>query len=377
MNTDHFVKVFDVLDSGFRDWPFPAFGLIFVAIGLIIFFFPRLIKGAGIPYLDVRSTFQVFFRYGFLGFAILWTAAVFFGTYSQYLRHRALAQENRCSVVEGPVRDFVPMPYTGHARESFSVSGVTFRYSDFVITGGFNNTSSHGGPIKSDSYVRICYDPSGNVILRLEIRDFAGELKDYSSTRSFSPSVNDIRNASRKPPAFPWYGNLFIVLYLLDFVGILTLFVPYLRTFFRLKTAVARDCLIPRSFEPGMKMKLRNSLIYWDRNTNAIWLRPRGFNLVQIPLTVARLNVGADGTSITGDEVRFSSGFPLVMALVLWTAYALFSSTWPANVSWPSPGLFVGIATLVFAVAGFVNLRILRLRMEKLMQDAYSELRTT
>jgi hypothetical protein len=32
--------------------------------------------------------------------------------------------------------------------------------------------ASHGGPIGADSYVRICYDPKSNTILRLEIRDF-------------------------------------------------------------------------------------------------------------------------------------------------------------------------------------------------------------
>jgi len=59
------------------------------------------------------------------------------------------------------------MPYTGHADESFNVAGVHFRYSDFGATDAFNNTASHGGPITKDSYVRICYDPSGNAILRL------------------------------------------------------------------------------------------------------------------------------------------------------------------------------------------------------------------
>ena len=34
MNPDRFVKVFDIVDSGFKDWTFPAFGLIFVVIGI-------------------------------------------------------------------------------------------------------------------------------------------------------------------------------------------------------------------------------------------------------------------------------------------------------------------------------------------------------
>lgn len=167
MSSDHFVKVFDVLESGFKDWHFSAFGLIFVLIG-----------GLGLVFSPER---RGFFRYGILGFAILWTTTSFLATYAPYLRHKELAQENRCSVVEGPVEHFIPMPSGGHAQESLSVFGVPFNYSDFGPTDAFNNAASHGGPIKSDSYVRICYDPSENAILRLEIRDFKGRLKDYGS----------------------------------------------------------------------------------------------------------------------------------------------------------------------------------------------------
>jgi hypothetical protein len=167
MSSDHFVKVFDVLDSGFKDWYFPAFGLIFVLVGVLGFAFSSERRGP--------------FHYGIPGFAILWTIATFSMTYASYARHKELVQENRCSVVEGPVEQFVPMPSGGHAQESFSVSGVRFDYSDFGPTDAFNNAASYDGPIKSDSYVRICYDPSENAILRLEIRDFKGRLKDYGS----------------------------------------------------------------------------------------------------------------------------------------------------------------------------------------------------
>jgi hypothetical protein len=166
MSSDHFVKVFDVLDSGFKDWYFSAFGLIFVLIGVGVALSPER---------------RGFFRYGMLGFAILWTTASFLATFAAHLRHKELAQENFCSVVEGPIEHFIPMPSGGHAQESFSVSGVPFNYSDFMSTDAFNNAASYGGPIKSDSYVRICYDPSENAILRLEIRDFKGKLKDYGS----------------------------------------------------------------------------------------------------------------------------------------------------------------------------------------------------
>jgi hypothetical protein len=381
MNPDRFVKVFDVLDSGFRDWTFSAFGLIFVAIGIVIAVFPKIIRATGIPFLDVQSRTRKFFRYSFLGFAVLWTTISFSGTYSQYLRHRALIQANACRIVEGPVEHFVPMPYGGHSFESFSVLGVSFRYSDFVITDGFNNTSFHGGPVNGDSYVRICYDPTGNNILRLEIRDFNGEPKSYSGWGGiFFPKAGDTRvvqapNSQRPAISVPWYGNLILPFLVLNFVGVWTLFLPYLRTFFRIKTLPVQDCTVPVNLEPGKKIKLRNSMIYWDKENHAIWLRPRGFNLVQIPAMAAKLKVDPSEKSVIGQEIRFSSGVPFMVALLLLTMHELISATLPANTNGPSPALIVGFFGVVILIGGFVNLRMLRSRMEKLVEDALSDLR--
>jgi hypothetical protein len=59
------------------------------------------------------------------------------------------------------------MPYTGHAMESFCVQEQCFSYSDYVVTTGFHNTASHGGPIREGLNVRIEY--IGNIILKLEV----------------------------------------------------------------------------------------------------------------------------------------------------------------------------------------------------------------
>jgi hypothetical protein len=374
MNPDRFVKVFDVVDSGFKDWTFSAFGLIFVAIGIVFAFFPTLIKATGIPFLDLQSRFQKVLRFAFPAFAILWTVISFSGTYSQHLRHKSLAQENGCRVVEGPVEQFVPMPYGGHAVESFSVSGISFRYSDFIVTDGFNNTASHGGPLRSDSYVRICYDPTGNVILRLEIRDFRGAPKDYrQNTFSLFPKAGDLQKTGNSGPAIqpPWYSSLFVLMYFLDLVAIQMLFLPYLRTFFRIKSMSNWDRAVPALLEAGVKIKLRNSMIYWDKEDHAIWLRPRGFNLIQIPLTVARLNVSADNGSICGYEIRLSSGAPILLALFAWAAFLVFSAG-PAP-GGPPAAVFVFLGVFM-VIAGWMNLRIFRSRMEKLVEDAVSEL---
>ena len=76
-------------------------------------------------------------------------------------------RSGKYQVGEGRVENFVPMPVSGHAMESFSVGGVDFSYSDYSVTAGFNKTSSHGGPIRTGLPVGISY--VDNEILRLEV----------------------------------------------------------------------------------------------------------------------------------------------------------------------------------------------------------------
>jgi hypothetical protein len=376
MGADHFVKVFDVLDSGYRDWTFPAFGLIFVAIGTVIFFFPKILEALGIPYLNSKSRWQTVFRYFFLGFALFWTVLAFFMTYPTHLRHEALARENGCRVVEGSVENFVPMPVDGHGYESFSVARVPFRYSDFVATDGFNNSSSHGGPIGKDAYVRICYDPAGNVILRLEIRNFNGVVKDYSKAGGIFPGADETRKAV--PPKLPfdvaWYGNIVMALYIADFLATQILFLPYMRIFLRLKTVELRDSPLRMRIAANENIKLRNNLIRRDDETGTIWLRPRGFNRYRLPHVVASLNVDPTGNAITGYEIRVSSGMLVVFVLFLWLAYRMFSAALAESNSPLPPPLFLGVVAALFAVVSFFGLRRLISRMTDLVADALSEL---
>ena len=58
---------------------------------------------------------------------------------------------NEYSIVEGIVTGFTPMPFEGHQREVFQVEGITFSYSDFEPTAGFNHSKSHGGPMMKES----------------------------------------------------------------------------------------------------------------------------------------------------------------------------------------------------------------------------------
>ena len=380
MGADHFTKVFDIANSGFKDWQFCAFGLIFVAIGTAIFFAPAVIKRLGIPYFEFPSKSLTFFRYAYLGFALFWTVNTFLTTYGTYGRHRDMANKDTCNIVEGPVAEFVPMPYGGHAEESFSVLGVRFSYSDYGVSDAFNNTSSHGGPVSKDSYVRICYDPADNAILRLEIRNFHGILKNYSrgddlfsdsgASDHNAPPI-DLRKSSGHESNWFWLADLWVLLYFLDILATLGMFIPYLRTFWRSKTIVLADARVPAWLERGRKIKLRNSLIYWDTGKPAIWLRPRGFNVFRVPCAVAKLNVDEPAKEITSAEVRLSSGVPVVFALFFPSAYLMFSTSMPGGSL--GAAIFVVLAALIFLVSALSYRRRVISRVEMLVKDALDE----
>jgi hypothetical protein len=52
-------------------------------------------------------------------------------------------------------------------RATFRVGDVRFAYSDFRVSCGFNNTTSHGGPVREGLHVRIHYVEG--IILKFEV----------------------------------------------------------------------------------------------------------------------------------------------------------------------------------------------------------------
>jgi multidrug transporter EmrE-like cation transporter len=87
--------------------------------------------------------------------------------------------------------------------------------------------------------------------------------------------------------------------------------------------------------------------------------------------------VDESGQSIVSKEIRFSSGVPFIMLLFLWTAYQFFSITMPSSSKSLTPAQFVGIATVLFTVVGLINIKIMASRMEKLIQDALEEIKSS
>lgn len=152
--------VFDVEQSGYRQWPFALFGLIFVVAG---FAMPALLRmgimGKGPGWM------QKWFPRIFVVGGILWTAGVLASTFVDYRKDVDALQNGRAQVVEGRVDHFSEIPTKS---ESFNVNGVRFQYSDSLVIAGFNHTAFHGGPIREGLPVKIWY--WHGQILRLQVK---------------------------------------------------------------------------------------------------------------------------------------------------------------------------------------------------------------
>jgi hypothetical protein len=86
------------------------------------------------------------------------TLVMITGEISMYNNVVKAYQRGEYETVEGYVKNFEPMPYAGHAKESFEINGVSFSYSDYEIQQGYHNAKSHGGVIKGDGqYLKIGY----------------------------------------------------------------------------------------------------------------------------------------------------------------------------------------------------------------------------
>jgi hypothetical protein len=159
----NYVTVFDTSALPFRDYWIDATLLVAAPIAWVLWFAPRW---AG------RVIGRPLKRSRLLRLALLLTGAVWATASAKVLSSDAVHVDgsiprNDCEIVEGQVRHFHPMSWEGHDEESFDVNGVKFWYSDYIITGAFNNAASHGGPIREGLPVRICH--KGPEILRLDV----------------------------------------------------------------------------------------------------------------------------------------------------------------------------------------------------------------
>lgn len=155
--------VFDITVNGYKDWTFPAFGLIFVVAGILIWRYgPTHLPGWTRASPFARGAFCSFF----IGFSVLWVIGSFVSTYADYRSLRREFVEGRFKVVEGVVSEFDPET-EGHKRERFCVGGTCFEYSTWLVQAGFNRSNAAGGPIRLGLPVRVSY-VNGRIV-KLEV----------------------------------------------------------------------------------------------------------------------------------------------------------------------------------------------------------------
>jgi len=157
--------VFEISKSGLGISMFALPGFLFIAIGIVMYKFPKWFAR------NWSERWARGFATFWLGFSVIWTVFSFGGTFISQSSARDTYESGNYKMVEGVVENFDPMPASGHKMESFTVKGVKFEYSDFVVTPGFNNAASQGGPIRGGFPVRISY--TGNTILKLEVSKVA------------------------------------------------------------------------------------------------------------------------------------------------------------------------------------------------------------
>jgi len=185
-----YVTVFQIAPSS-TGWLFSAIGLVPILIGCALFWAKK--KFSWIRLKEIHWFLPAFF----CAFGFIWVVFVGPAIIRQDSKLVTAYRNSDYSLVEGVVTDFHPMPYEGHQDECFSVKEKRFCYSDYLITGGFHNSASHGGPIREGLPVRIAY--SNGVILRLDIP----KNQALSATQSASIAASSEKDWQSRAEADP------------------------------------------------------------------------------------------------------------------------------------------------------------------------------
>lgn len=160
--------VFEVTDKAFD--MITLMPLLFVVIGVGISWFNIKYNKSKSP----KRKFTIVFGFIFSGFALVMLLLTVPSSLANRNKTQKIFENQEYQVVEGKIEDFHPMPHSGHDVESFTVNGVYFEYSDYMLVYGFNNTASHGGPLKRNGQqVRLSYITvdGDNRILKIELKE--------------------------------------------------------------------------------------------------------------------------------------------------------------------------------------------------------------
>jgi hypothetical protein len=163
--------VFVVTDNNlnFETMIFIVAPILFVLIGFGVVYYNIWYKKVKSP----EQSFKILKSFIFCGIALFIMLTIIPDIMIGRANARKILENKEYKIVEGKIENFHPMPYNGHELESFTVNDVNFEYSDYRYDGGFNNTATHGGPIKHNGQlVRLSYYTVGesNRILKIEIK---------------------------------------------------------------------------------------------------------------------------------------------------------------------------------------------------------------
>lgn len=340
-----FVKVFDLADSGFRSVGFASTGFIFIAIGVLMFFSPKILKKLKLQKSRKEPKLQTIFRFFFLGFAIFWTSTALMSTYGEY----EVLRDAEYKVVEGKVENFDPMPYSGHKHESYTVQGVEFSYSDYNVTNGFNNTASHGGPVNQNSVVRIFYVPRGstNIITRLEVKGYKGPIKNYSGgvgifsafeklgeTGGSGELDKEMKDSDRAMVMAQKYMVFLMPLFIADLALYALFLIPFYNIFFRVKLIEHEPLEIDSKYLNQEKHTLENLTVKYD-GEGVIWGRPYGVEVMNSPGCALKMHLSRDKTKVIKSEIRMSTLMFLCFFMVAFMAMEFFKVTMSEGPSSP------------------------------------------
>ena len=160
----HYSIIFDVTQTGFRQWSALVVAMVFGCSPIAIIFYKRW---AWWRALDKRIKF-VFFLSGWICLIGSWG---FFTSYPNYRHLQTAMKHSECAVTEGIVTELknTTRSRSSGVAETFVVNGLRFSYRDGSAQNGFNQI----GIIRNGIQVRIFYyigdNPVSKDIARLEI----------------------------------------------------------------------------------------------------------------------------------------------------------------------------------------------------------------
>ena len=212
MSDIEMVVAFDLAEAGFGLWWFPAFGLYFIAIGVVMvvvkhafraidarmghWFSSRFKRKRNQPTGWLDTSIQ-YVRDNLaevcLGFALAWTTtmfAIFFMMHQSYASLRDAYLKGLYGTVEGRIEHVQPALPSGDSADVLEVDGQRLSFTGYACFSSIKGLRSRGASLEKGVRVRIGH--VGNWVVRLEIEQTAMEYFTDPTRRNVRMSGFDL-----------------------------------------------------------------------------------------------------------------------------------------------------------------------------------------